>query len=190
MAKLVHPNIVRYFAAWVEEDDADSASETDDGDGDEFSGSEPSILRPSSSFLSGFGSDSEEDGFEWERLEETDSCQHDSTEKSQAKRGLKNKQNLLQKPERKSNHQLRNLTLYIVMEYVPRTIRALIDAKELVGNENKCYELLHETLEALSCVHELKIIHQDIKPENLLIDAQGKVKLGDFGLAVEFDESS
>lgn len=44
-------------------------------------------------------------------------------------------------------------------------------------------EILVDSLQALDFLHHNAIIHGDIKPSNLLIDARGRVKLGDFGLA-------
>jgi serine/threonine protein kinase len=37
-------------------------------------------------------------------------------------------------------------------------------------------------------MHTLKLMHRDIKPENIFLTGGGKFKLGDFGLALRFDE--
>jgi serine/threonine protein kinase len=42
---------------------------------------------------------------------------------------------------------------------------------------------VRQVCEALSYVHEQKLIHRDVKPENLLLSADGNVLLGDFGIA-------
>ena len=44
-----------------------------------------------------------------------------------------------------------------------------------------------EAVLALSSIHEANFIHRDIKPDNLLIDAYGHLKLSDFGLCTGFD---
>lgn len=40
-----------------------------------------------------------------------------------------------------------------------------------------------ETVLALEHIHSVGIAHRDIKPDNLLIDAKGHIKLTDFGLS-------
>ncbi|GAB6165561.1 hypothetical protein JCM19992_15610 [Thermostilla marina] len=51
-------------------------------------------------------------------------------------------------------------------------------------------DVLSGTLQALEFLHANGVIHGDIKPSNLLLDAQGRVKLGDFGLARRATDAS
>ena len=45
-----------------------------------------------------------------------------------------------------------------------------------------------EIILALSHMHSLNIVYRDIKPENLLIDHEGHLKITDFGFAKVMDE--
>jgi len=46
-----------------------------------------------------------------------------------------------------------------------------------------------ETCLAIESIHKLGFIHRDIKPDNLLLDARGHVKLSDFGLCTGLKKS-
>lgn len=72
---------------------------------------------------------------------------------------------------------------YLVMEYVPgRTLRDVM-RDESPMPPYRALELLEQVLVALSAAHAAKIIHRDVKPENVLITPDGDVKVADFGLA-------
>ncbi|MBC7629993.1 MAG: Stk1 family PASTA domain-containing Ser/Thr kinase [Flavobacterium sp.] len=72
---------------------------------------------------------------------------------------------------------------YLVMEYVPgHTLRDLM-REEAPMPPYRALELLEQILIALSAAHAAKIIHRDVKPENVLITPDGDVKVADFGLA-------
>lgn len=72
---------------------------------------------------------------------------------------------------------------YLVMEYVPgRTLRDIM-REEAPMPPHRALELLEQILIALSAAHAARIIHRDVKPENVLITPDGEVKVADFGLA-------
>ena len=72
--------------------------------------------------------------------------------------------------------------LYLVMEYLPGgDIMTLLMRKDILAeDEARCY--LAQALLAIGYVHSLGYAHRDIKPDNLLLDADGYLKLSDFGL--------
>ncbi|HKJ36592.1 MAG TPA: protein kinase [Solirubrobacterales bacterium] len=72
---------------------------------------------------------------------------------------------------------------YIVFEYVTgSTLKARIDESGELGlDEATAYAI--EIGRGLACAHAAKLIHRDVKPQNVLIDAEGRAKITDFGIA-------
>src|SRR5207248_1076422 len=73
--------------------------------------------------------------------------------------------------------------LYLAMEYVPgRTL------KELLRDSGRfppaaALEIMAGVLDGLAAAHASGIVHRDVKPENVLLTADGRIKVADFGLA-------
>jgi serine/threonine protein kinase/beta-lactam-binding protein with PASTA domain len=74
-------------------------------------------------------------------------------------------------------------TTFLVMEYVQGI--TLRDALKEYGPlpPVRALEMLAQILSGLSAAHRAGILHRDLKPENVLLADDGRVKLGDFGLA-------
>lgn len=77
--------------------------------------------------------------------------------------------------------------LYLVMEYLPGgdLMTLLIRLEILTEDMSRFY--LAQTVLALEAIHKAGYIHRDIKPDNLLLDAAGRMKLSDFGLCKPVD---
>ncbi|VDM30380.1 unnamed protein product [Hydatigera taeniaeformis] len=76
--------------------------------------------------------------------------------------------------------------LYLVMEYIPGgDMMSLLIKKEIFEEPLARFYIAELTL-ALESVHDLGFIHRDIKPDNILINRDGHIKLTDFGLCTSF----
>ncbi len=74
-------------------------------------------------------------------------------------------------------------TVFLAMELVEGiTLRDVI-RKEAPMPPSRALALLEPVLAALAAAHRAGIIHRDVKPENVLIASDGRVKVADFGLA-------
>lgn len=72
---------------------------------------------------------------------------------------------------------------YLAMEYVQgRTLRDVLRDYGTLSPE-QALTVLDPVLEALTAAHDAGFVHRDVKPENILISDDGRVKVTDFGLA-------
>ncbi|XP_071750533.1 citron Rho-interacting kinase [Centroberyx gerrardi] len=76
--------------------------------------------------------------------------------------------------------------VYLAMEYLPGgDLMSLLNRYEDQFDESMAQFYLAELVEAIHAVHQLGYVHRDVKPENVLIDRTGHIKLADFGSAAK-----
>ncbi|KAL4479502.1 hypothetical protein ABPG72_011824 [Tetrahymena utriculariae] len=79
-----------------------------------------------------------------------------------------------------------DLKVFIILEYAQKgSLSDLIKLKQLnFLSEQQIAKIIYQLATALGYLRERKVLHRDIKLENILIDYNGDVKLGDFGCSV------
>ena len=82
------------------------------------------------------------------------------------------------------NYFQENQTAYLVMEYVQGiSLRSWLEQNGEVPSFDEALEMLRLVVLALANIHKKGLLHRDITPDNLMVGANGTVKLLDFGSA-------
>ena len=80
--------------------------------------------------------------------------------------------------------------VFLAMEYVPgRTLRDLLKERGRLA-PRPALNFMAPVLAALGAAHQAGMVHRDVKPENVLITEDGRVKVADFGLARAVEQSN
>ena len=78
--------------------------------------------------------------------------------------------------------------LYLVLEFVDGPTLREVVAREAPMDPHRALELLVPVLRGLARAHRTGLVHRDVKPENVLLTADGQVKVADFGLTRAVDD--
>lgn len=82
----------------------------------------------------------------------------------------------------------REMVLYLVFEHVDQDLNAYLERCPPPGlGSHKIKDLMWQILCGVDFLHSHRIVHRDIKPQNILLSNDGTLKLADFGLARIYD---
>ncbi|CAD8108920.1 unnamed protein product [Paramecium sonneborni] len=74
--------------------------------------------------------------------------------------------------------------LYFILSFIDgKTLQEYIDDFNIRFSENECIALIRQLVNVLSYLHSNRIIHRDIKPDNIIVDKNLNLTLIDFGLS-------
>ncbi|KAF0395838.1 cyclin-dependent kinase 1 [Gigaspora margarita] len=73
--------------------------------------------------------------------------------------------------------------LFLVFEFLTMDLKRYIQTFKEGLELSKIQKLMYQLLDGTAFLHRRRIFHRDLKPQNLLIDKDGNLKLADFGLA-------
>lgn len=78
--------------------------------------------------------------------------------------------------------------LMLVFEYMDKDLKKYMDSRGDRGQLDyiTIKSFMYQLLQGIAFCHENRVLHRDLKPQNLLINNKGQLKLGDFGLARAF----
>jgi len=183
LSRIQGENILRYFTAWMEDADGDSPDflNTDEGTG---TGTflTADLFAQEAFSSKNLNSHSLVDGPMRDFLTRTMVSNTDSDSE-----------------EEKGEREESSLYLYLVTGFCQQTLRDTINSmsqrtiralslgaegnKEIDEINARTWKLFRQILDGLRSIHKLDIFHRDLKPTNIFLDFDGKIKIGDFGLA-------
>jgi len=80
-----------------------------------------------------------------------------------------------------------NKKLFLVFEYLNKDLQKFMEERAPGGLRlTLAKSYLWQLLQGIAYCHSHRVLHRDLKPQNLLIDIEGNIKLADFGLARAF----
>ncbi|XP_055642392.1 cyclin-dependent kinase 2 [Toxorhynchites rutilus septentrionalis] len=78
-------------------------------------------------------------------------------------------------------------SIYMIFEYLDMDLKKLLDKHKSSFTPQLVKSYMHQMLDAIAFCHLHRVLHRDLKPQNLLVDREGHLKLADFGLARSFN---
>lgn len=78
--------------------------------------------------------------------------------------------------------------LYLIFEFAKYDLKKFIQVKDLEGGMQSATRknIMFQVTKAVAFLHSKRILHRDLKPQNILVDAKGIAKVADFGLARQY----
>ncbi|XP_050677933.1 cyclin-dependent kinase 2-like [Leptidea sinapis] len=76
--------------------------------------------------------------------------------------------------------------LFLVFEFMHMDLKKLMDLTKGPLHLDVVKGYLRQLVDGIAYCHSKRVLHRDLKPQNLLVDAEGRIKLADFGLARAF----
>jgi len=76
--------------------------------------------------------------------------------------------------------------IYLVFEYLNQDLKKQLDSTGCGLDPKSVMSYLWQLLQGISYCHSHRVLHRDLKPQNLLVNLNGLLKLADFGLARAF----
>jgi CTD kinase subunit alpha len=80
----------------------------------------------------------------------------------------------------------KNYAIYLVFEFLEFDLCKLIKKPNIAFTRAQLKYIFKQILEGLVYMDSQRVIHRDVKSENILVSSQGDIKFADFGLARDF----